>query len=98
MNFVDWGLSKIQTWVLSFLLDFLGALPNSPITAITSISGFELIAEYLPMINYFIPFNYCVSLVEGLCTAICAYYGGKFISGTLTLKDNALGGILKNLM
>ena len=93
--FIDWGINQIQNWVIGFLLDFFSVFPDSPVSLV---SGFEVIGEYLPMLNYFIPFNYCINLISTMCTAIASYYGVKLVKGTLTVKNNFLGNIINNIM
>lgn len=69
--------------VWSFLTDFLSnavswvtaLLPDSPFQAISTTP----IAPYLPMINWFLPFDFVVTTLGLWLTAIAVYYAYSII-------------------
>lgn len=92
---LDWGMDKLMGWCMDFLLDFLSGFPTSPLVYLEETLQLR---EYMEIVNYFIPMNFCCTVIGSCCSAIFAIYGFKFIKGTLSIKDNLLGKVIGFLM
>lgn len=66
--------SQIWNWICGLLEDALawivGLLPSSPFKALDN----SVIAEYLPYINWFFPFDFVLATLQLWLVAVAGYY------------------------
>lgn len=66
-------LDSLSNLFTSGLKAVLGFFPNSPFLVLNELSGTEF-AEWLGFLNWFVPINSFVAILEGWLSGIAIYY------------------------
>jgi hypothetical protein len=68
-------LAELTDWLKSAIAFLINLLPDSPFTAINH----SVISEYLPYLNWFIPFNQILAILQLWLVAVGVFYIYKVI-------------------
>ncbi len=75
MDLLSGIISGLVQALNSLILNLLALLPGSPFREMVDTLGK---IDYLGFVNWFIPFDTCVGMLELWSAAVLAYYGFKY--------------------
>jgi len=70
-NFFNSFIDSVGNWLDDTLSALFSILPDSPFAALSKVDGVD---EILGIINFFIPINYMISVLQLWLIAVAGYY------------------------
>lgn len=72
-------LDSISELITKGLKAVLGIFPDSPFIVLNDLAGNSVISEWLGYLNWFVPINTFVAILEGWLACIAMYYVWQII-------------------